>query len=226
MIFFAKERCLVLLALFLIVFTAARPVAAMAPLPAAGLLVLAPSQVIRTTPSTVTASPVASLPSLADFIRQVSDGRGDSVRGFYVSGVMALRVVPQPQGDPGFISTEDGTATLFQSASAYGVTGLLAHNFLSGREFFRLKNGQALDVIYGDGHTRRFMVSQIADFQRLSISDVRSNFLELSSGLKKTADQIFADFYQGKPHLTLQTCIERDGVWTWGVHFVRAEPTD
>jgi hypothetical protein len=224
--FLSRERRLVLLTLFLIAFTVVRPVVAMAPLPAAELLALAPTRVIRSKPSSETASAVASLPSLADFIRQVSDGRSNLVRGFYVPGVMALRVVLQPQGDPGFISAEDGTATLFQSATVYGVTGLLAHNFLSGREFFRLKTGQMLDVIYGDGHIRHYRVSQIADFQRLSISDVRSNFLELSSGLKKTAEQVFAEYYQGKPHLTLQTCIERDGEWTWGVRMVRAEPTD
>jgi hypothetical protein len=197
-----------------------------APIPAAESLALTPTLTTLAKPISDTLAAVANLPSLADFIRQVNNGKGDLVRGFYVSGVMALRVVPQPRGDPGFISAEDGTATLFQSASAFGVTGLLAHNFLSGQEFFRLKTGQALNVIYGDGHIRHYKVSQIDDFQRLSLDDLRSNFLELSSGLKKTADQVFADFYQGEPHLTLQTCIERYGEWTWGVHFIKAEPAD
>jgi hypothetical protein len=173
-----------------------------------------------------TASAVASVPSLEEFAQQVSDGQGDRVRGIYVARVMALRVVPQPQGDPGFISAEDGTATLFQTAALFGVTGLLAHNFLSGKEFFRLNPGQQLNVIYGDGHIRHYRVSQVDDFQRLSITDLRSNFMELSSGLEKTADQVFADFYQGGPHLTLQTCIERNGEWSWGVRFIRADPTE
>jgi hypothetical protein len=171
-------------------------------------------------------SNTARIPSLEEFSRQVSDGQSDQVRGLYVPHVLALRVIPQPPGDPGFISAEDGTATLFQTASYFGVTGLLAHNFLSGRDFFRLNTGQELNLIYGDGHTRHYRVSQIDDFQRLSINDLRSNFLELSSGIEKTADQVFADFYQGQPHLTLQTCIERDGEWSWGVRFIRADPTD
>jgi hypothetical protein len=189
-------------------------------------LVLTQTQILLHQPITDTLTEAASPPSLADFIQHVSDGRGDLVRGFYVSGVTALRVVTQPLGDPGFISAEDGTATLFQGTSAFGVTGLLAHNFLSGREFFRLKAGQMLSVIYGDGQVRHYKVSKIDDFQRLSINDLRSNFLELSSGLERTADQVFADFYQGEPHLTLQTCIERDGEWSWGVRFIKADPVD
>jgi hypothetical protein len=187
---------------------------------------LTPTLSTSAQPISDTLAAVAGLPTLADFIYQVSDGQANLVRGLYVAGVMALRVVQQPPGDPGFISAEDGTATLFQSASLYGVTGLLAHNFLSGRDFFHLTTGQALNVIYGDGHVRHYKVSQIDNFQRLSVNDLRSNFLELSNGLEKTADQVFADYYQGEPHLTLQTCIEYNGEWNWGVRFIKAEPAD
>jgi hypothetical protein len=189
-------------------------------------LALTPTLSLPAQPISQTASDAANLPSLSEFTQQVSDGQADQVRGIYVSRVMALRIVPQPQGDPGFISAEEGTATLFQTASFFGVTGLLAHNFLSGRDFFHLTNGQEIDVIYGDGHLRNYRVSQIDDFQRLSINDLRSNFMELSNGLQKTADQVFADFYQGSPHLTLQTCIEKDGEWSWGVRFIKADPLD
>jgi hypothetical protein len=199
------------------------------PLPAtaeAMTLALTPTLSIPAQPISQTASDTANLPSISEFTQQVSDGQADQVRGIYVSRVMALHIVPQPQGDPSFISAEEGTATLFQTASFFGVTGLLAHNFLSGRDFFHLTSGQEINVIYGDGHLRNYRVSQIDDFQRLSINDLRSNFMELSSGLQKTADQVFADFYQGSPHLTLQTCIERDGEWSWGVRFIKADPLD
>ena len=189
-------------------------------------LALTPTLSVPAQPISATASASASLPSLEEFTQQVKDGQSNLVRGLYVSHVMALRIVPQPQGDTGFISAEDGTATLFQTASFYGVTGLLAHNFFSGKEFFRLSTGQELNVIYGDGHIKHYRVSQIDDFQRLSINDLRSNFMELSSGLEKTADQVFADFYQGLPHLTLQTCIERNSEWSWGVRFIKADPTN
>jgi hypothetical protein len=38
-------------------------------------------------------------------------------------------------------------------------------------------------------------------------------------------EEVFYDFYSGDPHLTLQTCIEKDGDWSWGVRFILAEPT-
>ena len=146
-------------------------------------LALTPTLTVPSQPISGTADAPASLPSLGEFSKQVKDGQSSLVRGLYASQVMALRVVPQPQGDPGFISAEDGTATLFQTASFYGVTGLLAHNFLAGREFFRLSSGQQLDVIYGDGQVKHYQVSRIDDFQRLSINDLRSNFMELSTSL-------------------------------------------
>jgi hypothetical protein len=166
----------------------------------------------------------ANLPSLDEFIRQVADGQTNIVRGLYVSGLLALQIVQQPQGNAAFISREAGTVTEFQSAALYGVVGLLAHNFLSGQDFFSLKPGQELDLVYGDGTIQRYQVSEIKDFQRLSVTDLRSNFQELASNQVWTANQVFAEFYQKAHSLTLQTCIERDGNLSWGVRMILAEP--
>ncbi len=162
--------------------------------------------------------------SLLDtFIRQVSDGQAGVVKGLFVDGVMAIRIVQQPPGNSAYISTDDQTATQFQSASPYNVVGLLAHNFLSGRDFFRLKVGQGLVLVYGDGTTRHYRVSEIGDYQRLTLSDLRSDFLELSTNQKLSTDQVFARYYQKPNRLTLQTCIEHNGVWDWGVRFITAD---
>jgi len=162
--------------------------------------------------------------SLLDtFIRQVSDGHSGVVKGLFVDGVMAVRVVQQPQGNAAFISVEDQTATQFQSATPFNVVGLLAHNFLSGRDFFRLKMGQDLILVFGDGKLQHYRVSEIGDFQRLTLSDLRSDFLELSNNQRWTTDQVFARYYQKPNRLTLQTCIEHDGVWDWGVRFITAD---
>lgn len=166
----------------------------------------------------------ANLPGLEEFIRQVADGQANRVRGLYVSGVLALRIVQQPPGDAAFISRQEGTATEFQNADAFGVVGLLAHNFLSGRDFFHLKPGQELDLIYGDGTVQRYRVSEIDDFQRLSVTDLSSDFQELASNQVWTANEVFAKFYQQTKSLTLQTCIERNGNWSWGVRMILAKP--
>ncbi len=169
-------------------------------------------------------SPEAQLPSLTDFIHQVTDGEIDTLRGLYVQGTLALRVVQQPGGDPNFISREDGTATQFYQASVFGAIGLLAHNFLSGRDFFNLRQGQDMVLVYGDGKTEHFHVSAIADYQRLSPSDVRSDFRDLATNQENTVEQVFARFYQNAHQLTLQTCIERNGLSDWGVRFIVADP--
>jgi hypothetical protein len=164
------------------------------------------------------------LPSLGSFLRVVAGGSPDAVRGIYAAGALALRVVPQPEADPDFISAERGAATQFETPSLFGVVGLLAHNFLGGRDFFRLRRGQDLVLVYGNGALRKYRISEISDFQRLSQNELRSDFLELDNGQVQTVDQVFARFYEGSPHLTLQTCIARDGVWDWGVRFIVAEP--
>jgi hypothetical protein len=164
------------------------------------------------------------LPSLQDFVRQVSDGRDGVLTGVYVAGVMALKILQQPDGDASFISAEDGTATQFQSSTFYGVVGLLAHNFLSGRYFRQLNPGQEVTLIYGDGSLENYRISEIANFERLTQGDLRSDFRDLATDIKWTVDEVFNQFYTGDHHLTLQTCIEKDGVWNWGVQFIIAEP--
>jgi hypothetical protein len=165
-----------------------------------------------------------ALPSLEEFVRQVSDGREGILTGVYVAGVMALKVLQQPDGDSGFISAEDGTVTQFQSSTFYGVVGLLAHNFLSGRYFQELNPGREVMLIYGDGSLENYRIIGIANFERLTQGDLRSNFRNLATDAEWTVDEVFNQFYTGDHHLTLQTCIEKDGVWNWGVQFIVAEP--
>ena len=168
--------------------------------------------------------PSTTLPSLNEFITQVVDGRAGDVCGLYVQGVTALKIVQQPKGDLGYIDQNDGTATQFQSANDFGAVGLLAHNFLAGRDFFRIKPGQDMILVDGDGSIQHYQVSKIADYQRLIPTDLRSNFLELASNQQLTADQVFGKFYRKAHHLILQTCIENGGNPDWGVRFIDGNP--
>lgn len=177
-------------------------------------------------PAPISSQQVDQLPALNHFIQNVADGQAEALRGVYVAGVMALRIVQQPDGDVAFISEEEGSATLFQSAAMYGVVGLLAHNFLSGELFHHLTMEQEVTLIYGDGSLESYRVSRIADFERLTVSDLQSDFRSLADDQVLTVEDVFFDFYSGEPHLTLQTCIEKDGLWNWGVRFIVAEPLD
>src|SRR6266540_1877039 len=47
------------------------------------------------------------IPDLITFIETVKDGNPSSLRGVYVRDVMALSIVQQPAGSPGFVSADE-----------------------------------------------------------------------------------------------------------------------
>jgi len=53
----------------------------------------------------------------------VVNGQAKEVRGVYVPGILALRVLQQPQGDPGLVLRVDGVATQFRLAARNRVIG-------------------------------------------------------------------------------------------------------
>lgn len=167
--------------------------------------------------------PAASA-QLLGFIEQVVNGEAAVVRGVYVEGVFALPVVQQPQGEVAFVSSAGDTITEFQSAAAFGVTGLLAHNYLSGKLYYFLEEGHEVIIVYGDGKIRRYQIEGIYQFERLEPSNMRSRFVDLSDNRTLTSDQVFDRFYRGEHRVTFQTCLERYGISNWGLTFVVAEP--
>lgn len=163
-------------------------------------------------------------PAFSRFIRMVSNGQPGTVRGLFANGIMALTVVQQPGTDWAFVSAELGNATQFQNASKNGVIGLLAHNYLSGRSFYKLKQGDQVGVVYGDGAVKYYQVSGMYRYQKIDPADMSSSLIDLSNGVVVSSGQVFERFYDGADHLTLQTCLEKDGLSTWGLYFVVALP--
>jgi hypothetical protein len=159
---------------------------------------------------------------LNTFAASVIDGRANVLRGVYVPGVLALRVVQQSGAFS--VNMTPGLATQFSAASAYGVTGLLADNVASGVQFYSLAPGQVVTLIYGDGAQRRYVVDGIARYQALSPTDPYSEFLDLASGARLSATDLFAQMYSGGDKVTFQTCLAQDGLMSWGRLFVTAHP--
>jgi hypothetical protein len=166
------------------------------------------------------------LPSLRNFTARVVNGQAQVISGIYVPGFLALPVVQQPRGNTGFVSTKPETVTQFQLAARNNVIGLLAHNYLSGKEFFRLREGLQVMVVNGDSSISRYRITEIHHFQKLTPGSHWSHYLDLNTGERLTTYQIFNWFYQGDHHLTFQTCLEREGLETWGLRFVVAKPID
>jgi len=166
----------------------------------------------------------STLPSFAEFSKSVQNGDANTLRGVYVSNVMALPIVQQPYGSAGYVSNNDGEVTQFRMASQYGNIGLLAHNHLSGEEFSQLAVGQEIRLVYGDGRVEYFVVAEVLQYQALQPNSPYSSFRNLSRDETLSAEQMFKRVYFGDHHLTFQTCIEKDGELSWGRLFVIAVP--
>jgi hypothetical protein len=166
----------------------------------------------------------SALPNFLDFVKQVQNGEANVLRGVYVSDVLALPVIQQPVGDPNFVSSKDGEATEFSTASQYRNVGLLAHNNLSGRSFSQLAIGQEVRLIYGNGKVESFIVTEILHFQALDPKNALSTFRSMTRNEVLSAQQMFNRVYSGARHVTFQTCIKANGNWNWGRLFVMATP--
>ena len=164
------------------------------------------------------------LPDFTVFSQAVQNGKADSLRGVYVPNVLALPVVQQPSGNAGYVSSNDGQATQFAMASQYGNVGLLAHNYLSGRSFSQIEVGQEVRLVYGDGRVEYFIVTEILQYQALQPNSQWSSFRSLKDDITLSAEQMFKRVYTGDRHLTFQTCIQAEGISSWGRLFVVAVP--
>lgn len=182
----------------------------------------------NTATATATATPIPTPtplppPFLDTFVANLMNGNEWQVVGVYVEDVLSLRVVPQPAGDPAYVSTLNNTATYFLMVQQMtGNTGLLAHNYLSGTYFFDLQPGQRVVLIYGDGRTEEYIVSHTDEFQALSPNSPTSNFVSLDSGETLSSTDLFYRVYGGGERTTFQTCIAQGSEDSWGRLFVIA----
>jgi len=64
----------------------------------------------------------------------------------------------------------------------------------------------------------------VYQFQALQPTNPYSNFVDLETNQQLTATELFYRVYTGAHHLTFQTCIEKDGEYSWGRLFVLAYP--
>jgi hypothetical protein len=165
-----------------------------------------------------------TFPNESDFIQSVINQNPDQVSGVYVASVLAKPVVQQPEGNYGFISNDSKVVTLYSLAAMQGVTGLLAHNGLAGTQFFDLRIGQRVSIVYGNGMVHPYRISQIQRYQALDPLNYASDFIDQSNGERLSAAELFARVYLGGDHVTFQTCISQNGNPSWGRLFVIAEP--
>ena len=165
-----------------------------------------------------------AVPVMDAFVEQVKNGQAGELRGIYIPQMLAARVVQQPSGMDGFVSSWENVVTQFGMASRVGSTGLLAHNYLAGKKFSMMKEGQKFFLVYGDGQVSSFRISEILQFQALEPYSTESAFIDLKNESTLTAAELFMKVYGRPGQLVLQTCIAADGNDSWGRLFVIAEP--
>ena len=168
----------------------------------------------------------ADLPDLNAFASSLTNGQASQVVGVYAPQLFALPVVQQPATDNQFVSSDDKTVTQYSVPAQYGVTALLAHNTLSGVDFFGLKTGQEVVLIYGDGRQSRYTITGSQRYQALSPADPHSDFVDLNGpgGQVMNYQQLFDRVYTHAGQLVFQTCFAANGDLSWGRVFYMADP--
>jgi hypothetical protein len=164
--------------------------------------------------------------SLEDFTATVITGDADRITGLYVPEFGGFNVIQQSAGNDGIASPVNGVVTQFMRPAANRVIGLLAHNFASGTWFEHFQNGSLLYVIFGDGNKEIYRLTIKERFQAIDGDSSTTDFIDLSSGETRTANQVYQKMYSGKPHLTLQTCIQNGDDLNWGRLFLLANLAD
>lgn len=195
--------------------------------------VSSPEVVVEMPTAEPTLEPTPSPKLIFDaFVERVKNDKPDQIVGVYVEGVLALRVVQPPTNasgqpiNPVYVAVKDKVVTQFLYAYIYanGNIGLLAHNFLAGRFFFNLKEGDLVVIVYGDGHLEDYTISEIKQYQALSPRSPTSDFLDLATGETVSSTNLFYRVYGGDKRVTFQTCINRDNDSEWGRLFPIAFP--
>jgi hypothetical protein len=165
-------------------------------------------------------------PDLVEFLERIPPGDPDQVVGVYAPDIMALLVEQQPPNHSLYVTDKVGYATQFSRPLRHHVIGLLAHNTYSGILFYGLDHGHPVYLVYGDGRVSAYQVDMIEDFQKLEPGNARSEYVELATGQVMSTNDVFNRFYKNGHHLILQTCLEFEGDFNWGVRFILARPVE
>lgn len=156
----------------------------------------------------------------------VEERFGEATAALYVPDLFGFPILPQPEGEHGFVSAKADRVTQFGLAARHGVVGILAHNYLAGKDFYRLQLGQQLWIAASRHKVQLYQVIQIEAFQKIMRPGQPDRYVELSNDRVWSVAELFARYYTGRPHVVLQTCLEKNGRLDWGLTFIVAAPAN
>jgi hypothetical protein len=161
--------------------------------------------------------------SLEDFASSVISGEPNQITGVYVPEFGGFNVIQQSSSNSGSVSPVNGVLTQFMRPASNRVIGLLAHNYASGFWFDKFPNESLIHVFFGDGRMETYQLRDKFRFEAVNSNSTVSDFIDLGSGTKYSALQVYEEMYAGEPHLTLQTCIQNQDELNWGRLFLLAD---
>jgi len=141
----------------------------------------------------------------------------------YAKGKFNFEIVEQGNKGKSYVSSNPDVLTFFSLSKEFGSIGLVAHNFLTGDEFYKLEQGDIIHIKNGSGEIHAFRVSESLSYQAIEPESVRSDFIDLETGNSLNYKELFMRTYGQSGYLILQTCIEKDGNYEWGRYFIIAE---
>ena len=151
------------------------------------------------------------------------NGNSEQVTGIWLPNLTGLMVEEQPAGKSGFVSDQPDKVTHFQLAADFGSIGLLAHSYLAGAFFNDLELDQIITIIYGDGSTDKYKITEIRQYQALDPDNALTDFAAIDNGGKKISQEdLFYEIYNHPGRLILQTCILFNNDNQWGRKFIIA----
>lgn len=136
----------------------------------------------------------------------------------YISGVLDLKVEPQLNGDNLEITNDPEIVNQYSLAKG-GTVALMAHNYLAGQYFYQIREGDVVLLDFRDGHSRKYVVTDIIEFQRLNLLFISTETLQVYS-----ERQFLNTFFQSRDYLVFMTCLEKSGNVSWGVTLFIALP--
>lgn len=167
------------------------------------------------------------LPGLASFIESVKNGNGNQTTGIYIEGKLSFPVVQQPGGRPEYV-TRGPILTQFNIAS-FGVeddTGLLAHAFPAGGQFYKVEKADEIILVKGDGSIEKYIVTTIRRFLASDPYNFHSEFIEINRknetiGRWHSASELFRLIYSDEDSVNDGLAIQICEVNSEGVPYVR-----
>lgn len=161
--------------------------------------------------------------TLDNFIDDVVNGDADALVGAYSTFTFAFPIVEQPTDSPAWIDEGDHVLTHFSLATGVGSIGLLAHYEHAGKSFYALEPDDLVYLVYGDGKTHAYRVTEILYYKAIDPKNASTRFLSLADQTEYSQKEVFDTVYDLPGRLVLQTCLVGDSINTWGRMFVIAE---